>query len=1166
MRIKVRIGLIAIALVTVLLPVMAVQANVVLPQVQAENASPTWYDTDYDYRQQFTVIGSETPLSYLTGAVSDFTGACNYMNPHAVYSGGYSYFPYVASGGADNLKLKIFTFNHSSKTFSSTVVVDTTNSADICRPTINIDDSGYIHIMWCTNGDAALGVTHHRVSVNPNDISAWEDGNAPSDSANAAEPNLLKDSSGNLYYISQARIDNTHRVIRIRKSADDGVTWTNPLGGSTELVDFGANTFVWPSYCWMDANDKIHILWEKATGGQEDLHHVFYVCGETGGTVWKKADGDTLTPAITEATADKVYNSSTTSVETRGAHLRLNSSGYPYILMARRGVTYMEGYFAKWTGAAWETYALGVNSGNTQESWGRLEITDDDNLVVYYERDSPDDILIYKSSNAGETWSYDQTFYDAVTSAWAVAEVIGNTGGIKYFWNDGGDMAAYGTDWPTGTGTELTNYPKKFTVYKGAGSSTDTDIYLGGHCNDDFSDLRFTTFAGSGLDYWVESYTSGTSAVVWVEFDSIPANPSSADFFIYYGNAGASTASSGVNTFEFFDDFDSYNTATNWTTKAGTPEASGGVLQLLMAGGTQERMSSQETWGVGYAVRSRLKTKHFNNTSYRENLGIQATNTDLSAAYSSPSNSPSIVGKYYVYASSWGTPQSITGWVADTYAIQDIIRNGSTSLIFKVNDSNTVTFIDHLATATSTYIDIWAGTANDSEVDVDWILVRQYATNEPTVSDWVAEEAYNPGAPTMTTHEATSVTGDEATLNGEIADTGDAEVDVRGFVWDTSSHADPGDTAPAASDYSDNWTESGSYAEGTFNHGISSLTISTLYYVRAVGHNTIGYAYGDEVMFLTSPDAPNSIALTVSSTQIVVTWVKGSGADTTLVRYKDGSYPSSTSDGTQAYNGAGTTTTIGSLTDGHTYYIRIWSVATDGGLTKYSDTYDEDNGTPVAPYLLTITRLKVNPSNTAMTISWTIPTGAVSSVVRYSTTTFPATIADGTLAYSGTSFHTKVTGLTPGTTYYISAWAFDGATYSATPATVVTTLHAVAILSGGEPDQPSDIVSFPAFQAPQAPDTTGFQLEPISTILAYFQSAPGGLNMPVANLWETGFIIGLVALGGFLYVKTKNFFVAMIAVMVLTWVGADRELCQWELLYIEATLAVAVFAVERVFS
>jgi Ca2+/Na+ antiporter len=71
--------------------------------------------------------------------------------------------------------------------------------------------------------------------------------------------------------------------------------------------------------------------------------------------------------------------------------------------------------------------------------------------------------------------------------------------------------------------------------------------------------------------------------------------------------------------------------------------------------------------------------------------------------------------------------------------------------------------------------------------------------------------------------------------------------------------------------------------------------------------------------------------------------------------------------------------------------------------------------------------------------------------------------------------------------------------------------------------------------------------------------------MPVANIWETIFIIGLVALGAFLYVKTKNFFVAMVAVIVMTWVGADRELCQWELLYIEATLAAAVFAVERVF-
>jgi hypothetical protein len=78
----------------------------------------------------------------------------------------------------------------------------------------------------------------------------------------------------------------------------------------------------------------------------------------------------------------------------------------------------------------------------------------------------------------------------------------------------------------------------------------------------DFSDLRFTKSDGvTLLDYWIESYTSGVSAVVWVEVNSIPA--STADIYLYYGNPSATSTSSGAATFMFFDDFNDLN---NWVT------------------------------------------------------------------------------------------------------------------------------------------------------------------------------------------------------------------------------------------------------------------------------------------------------------------------------------------------------------------------------------------------------------------------------------------------------------------------------------------------------------------------------------------------------------------------------------------------------------------------
>jgi len=72
----------------------------------------------------------------------------------------------------------------------------------------------------------------------------------------------------------------------------------------------------------------------------------------------------------------------------------------------------------------------------------------------------------------------------------------------------------------------LTNYPKKFTVYKSSGTDSGTSVYLNGHCQDDFDDIRWYDATGTNpMDYWRETYTSGTSAVFWVEFDSIAASP-----------------------------------------------------------------------------------------------------------------------------------------------------------------------------------------------------------------------------------------------------------------------------------------------------------------------------------------------------------------------------------------------------------------------------------------------------------------------------------------------------------------------------------------------------------------------------------------------------------------------------------------------------------------
>ncbi len=123
-----------------------------------------------------------------------------------------------------------------------------------------------------------------------------------------------------------------------------------------------------------------------------------------------------------------------------------------------------------------------------------------------------------------------------------------------------------------------TDYQMKLTVHKSAGTDTSTDIYLGTNVKDDFSDIRFTSSNGSTtINYWIESYTSGSVATVWIKIPSIPINLCTTTIYLYYNNAGASSISSGTGTFDFFDDFNRSDGAlgNGWTIGGGNASISG---------------------------------------------------------------------------------------------------------------------------------------------------------------------------------------------------------------------------------------------------------------------------------------------------------------------------------------------------------------------------------------------------------------------------------------------------------------------------------------------------------------------------------------------------------------------------------------------------------------
>ena len=110
-------------------------------------------------------------------------------------------------------------------------------------------------------------------------------------------------------------------------------------------------------------------------------------------------------------------------------------------------------------------------------------------------------------------------------------------------------------------GTQMTR--RKRIPVTGAASGAQTDFQIkmaalayAAAMQNDFDDLRFTQADMQTLiDAWLEDKSDGSSADVWGEFPTTPANGVTQDYWMYYGNAGAASNWDGSATFPFFDDF-----------------------------------------------------------------------------------------------------------------------------------------------------------------------------------------------------------------------------------------------------------------------------------------------------------------------------------------------------------------------------------------------------------------------------------------------------------------------------------------------------------------------------------------------------------------------------------------------------------------------------------
>ena len=127
---------------------------------------------------------------------------------------------------------------------------------------------------------------------------------------------------------------------------------------------------------------------------------------------------------------------------------------------------------------------------------------------------------------------------------------------------------------------DLADYQVRVTTLYGNGTDTGENVCLNGHSRADFGDIRFTWLNFSSKSeveckYWIEKFTTGTSAQFWIKIPKISSEANNT-IYVYYGKNDATTTSNGNDTFVFFDDFN--GSLNRWAAVGGTWQIENGEL------------------------------------------------------------------------------------------------------------------------------------------------------------------------------------------------------------------------------------------------------------------------------------------------------------------------------------------------------------------------------------------------------------------------------------------------------------------------------------------------------------------------------------------------------------------------------------------------------------
>jgi uncharacterized protein (TIGR02145 family) len=300
--------------------------------------------------------------------------------------------------------------------------------------------------------------------------------------------------------------------------------------------------------------------------------------------------------------------------------------------------------------------------------------------------------------------------------------------------------------------------------------------------------------------------------------------------------------------------------------------------------------------------------------------------------------------------------------------------------------------------------------------------------------------------PVVTTSTTTSITQTTAASGGNVTSDGGASITERGICYNTSSNPTLADSKLIATG-----------TTGTFTSNLTGLTAGTTYYVKAYATNSVGTAYGNQVIFTTSlaaalPGMATLYPINITSNSATLGGQVISDGNATVT--ERGVVYSTSQDPTTAnikvIIGAGVgafSTTVFGLTSGITYYVRAYGINSQG--TGYGPQSDFTVGqSQTIPSVTTSAATNISDKGAKLGGEVTSSGNALVSDlgIVYATTANPTT-ANTKISCGGGSgiFSTQISNLTAGTTYHVRAYATNSIGTAYGSDLVITTNSAVTI-------------------------------------------------------------------------------------------------------------------------